>query len=132
MIQRYKGYLTKLGLITAGFYLVGGFLFYVFFKMYFSPGLLALPILFFILTFFMHHYLVKASKLEHRKFTSRFMAVLGVKILLLLVLLIVYVLLFPQQAVPFLVAFFIHYLVYTGFEVISVVNLLKSNPPKEK
>ena len=130
MIQTYKAYLTQLGFITAGFYLVGGLLFFFLLQPYFIPALVFLPILFFFLTFGVHQYLVKAFRLKQHRFTSRFMAVFGIKILFLLMLIVLYVLLFPQQAIPFLVTFFIHYLVYTTFEVVYLVNTLKSNPPE--
>jgi len=81
-----------------------------------------LPLIFYGVNAIFHGTLVSASHLDMRKFTQRFLTVFGVKIMLLLVFIITYAYFNPEKAVPFLITFFILYLVYTTFEIISIVR----------
>jgi|GEM_PF-1166350 len=125
MIQKYNTYLKRLGLLTGIVCFIGVIFFVFFFKEYFYTPFVFLPVLFFVITFAVHIALVKSSAHDMRKFASRFMMVFGVKILVLLILITTYVLIFPDQAVPFLITFLIQYLIFTAFETIYIVRLLK-------
>jgi len=127
MIQKYKAYLKRLGLLTGIVYFIGVMLFVFLFSEYFYTPFVFLPVLFFVITFTVHVALVKSSEHDMRKFASRFMMVFGIKIIALLILITSYVLIFPDQAVPFLVAFLIQYLIFTAFETIYIVRRLKSS-----
>ena len=127
MIQKYKAYLKRLGLLTGIVYFIGVILFAFFISEYFYTPFVFLPVLFFVVTFAVHIALVKSFEHDMRKFASRFMMVFGVKILVLLILITTYVLIFPDQAVPFLITFLIQYLIFTAFETFYVVRLLKSS-----
>lgn len=130
-ILEFKSYLKRLGLLTGIVYFVGAILFVFFLEAYFYTPFIFLPILFFVITFGMHIALMRSAGGEMRKFASRFMMVFGIKIFVLLILITTYVLIFPKQAVPFLIAFLIQYLLYTSFETIYVVRILKS-PSNER
>lgn len=130
MIQKFKPYLKKLALLTGIVYVLGAILFAALLKEYFYIPFVFIPLVFFVIIFTMHVILIKASEYDIRKFTSRFMLVFGVKILVLLFLIVAYVLALPEQAVPFLITFLIHYLIFTGFETIYVVKVLKNSPNK--
>lgn len=130
MIQQYNAYLKRLGLLTGIVYFIGVILFVFFFSENFYTPFAFLPVLFFLITFAIHIALIKTSKQNMRKFASRFMMVFGIKIIGLLVLITAYALVFPDQAVPFLITFLIHYLFYTAFETVYIVRVLKT-PNKE-
>jgi hypothetical protein len=61
-----------------------------------------------------------------KAFTSRFMGIFGVKIIVLLIFIVLYSYFNPSQAVSFLITFFILYVIYTAFEVIVVLRYLKN------
>ena len=126
IIQKYNLYLRRLGLLTGMVYLVGALFFSFFPDEYFYTPFIFLPILFFVITFGMHIALMKSAGKEMGKFATRFLLVFGLKILFFLILITTYVLIFPEQAVPFLVAFLVQYLLYALFETIYVARLLKS------
>ena len=130
MLQKYKTYLKRLGLLTGIVYFIGVIGFVFFFAEYFYTSFVILPILFFLITCAVHIALIRSFEHDMRKFASQFMKVFGIKIIVLLILITTYVLIFPKQAVPFLIAFLIHYLIYTSFETIYVVGLLKSSHKK--
>ena len=131
MIQKFKPYLKKLALLTAIVYGLGAIIFAFFLDEYFHVPFVFIPIVFVAIIFTMHVILIKSAEKDLRKFTSRFMMVFGIKILALLILIVAYVLALPEQAVPFLITFLIHYLVFTGFETISIVRVLKGSPNKQ-
>ena len=131
MLQKYTTYLKRLGLLTGIVYFIGVIIFVFFFSEYFYTPFVFLPVLFFAITFVVHIALMKSSEHDMRKFASRFMMVFGIKILVLLILITTYVLAFPDQAVPFLIAFLIQYLIYTAYETIYVVRMLKSPVNKQ-
>jgi hypothetical protein len=60
-----------------------------------------------------------------KKFSQRFLAVFGVKIMILLVFIITYSYFNPEKAVAFLITFFILYVIYTTFEIVSIVQYLR-------
>jgi len=127
MIQKYKAYLKRLGLLTGIVYFIGVILFAFFISEYFYTPFVFLPVLFFVVTFAVHIALVKSFEHDMRKFASRFMMVFGIKIIVLLFLITTYVLALPEQAIPFLITFLIQYLIFTAFETFYVVRLLKSS-----
>jgi len=127
MIQKYKAYLKRLGLLTGIVYFIGVILFAFFISEYFYTPFVFLPVLFFVITFAVHIALVKSFEHDMRKFASRFMMVFGIKIIVLLFLITTYVLALPEQAIPFLITFLIQYLIFTAFETFYVVRLLKSS-----
>lgn len=130
MIQKFKPYLKKLALLTGIIYALGAMLFASFLSEYFYFPFVFIPVVFFGIIFTMHIILIRSAEYDIRKFTSRFMLVFGLKILVLLILIVAYVLALPEQAVPFLITFLIHYLVFTGFETIYIVKVLKNSPNK--
>ncbi len=77
-----------------------------------------------------HLYMLRVMKRAIRKFTIRFMAATGLKMLFYMIMAGLYLLLFPAQPVPFLLTFFILYLLYTTFEVTVLVYLIRRNSPK--
>ncbi|MBN1252761.1 MAG: hypothetical protein JXR51_05890 [Bacteroidales bacterium] len=83
-------------------------------------------ILFFITsTFAVHYILTKAGNQKITKFSTFFMASTTAKLFLYLIFIVLYVLLDKENAVIFLITFFILYLLYTFFETFSLLNDLK-------
>ena len=80
----------------------------------------------FAVTIVVHFYLVKASEGEPRKFTSKFLGSMGLKILIYLVFIVVILFLDTANAIPFLVSFLAMYATITVFEVVSILNTLKN------
>lgn len=90
-------------------------------------GFLVLPLLFFFITLALHYYLMKSSQKENIKFTPRFIGATGIKMMIYVILIAIYLLINRNQAVSFLICFLICYLLYTTFEIISILSYLKSN-----
>ncbi len=90
-----------------------------------TPTLPVLPIFFMAITFLIHKGLVSAVGLRPQQFVTRFMLITTIKLLSFMALLLVYALMFKEDAIQFLLSFFTLYLIYSGFEVVAVMNLNK-------
>ena len=71
---------------------------------------------------------VKASKENPNRFPTYFMAITGLKMLVYLLALGIYVFIVQKQAIPVIIGFLILYFTYTVLEVISAVRMVKKNP----
>jgi len=122
MSQPLKSFLIRLGYLTLIVYGIGFLAFQFVYPSYFYLFFAFLPLIFYAVNAIFHGTLLVASHLDMRKFTQRFLTVFGVKIMLLLVFIITYAYFNPEKAVPFLVTFFLLYVIYTTFEIISIIR----------
>ena len=90
-----------------------------------TPALPFLIVFFLALAWTVIRYLFRASEMSFVKFVNAFILSTGLKLLVLILVIVGYILLNRGDAVPFLVAFFILYLLYTGFEVYAILYLSK-------
>lgn len=87
-----------------------------------------LCIYFFIITALTHYLITRTeTKTTDSKFVFRFMLVTVLKLFLSIVILIGYALLNPESAVSFIILFAGNYLLFTTFEVISLMRHFKRN-----
>ena len=83
--------------------------------------------LFFILATAAFHFgLMKAAAKSDRAFISYFMTATGLKLFLYLAVMVVFAVMFKEQAVGFILNFFILYLFYTAFEIALVYGKFSS------
>lgn len=73
-----------------------------------------------------HHFTIKASKENPKRFPAYFMAITGLKMMVYVLLLGVYVFVFKETAIPVVIAFLLLYLAFTLLEVLSAVSELKN------
>jgi di/tricarboxylate transporter len=71
-----------------------------------------------------HHFTVKASKERPQLFPTYFMAITGLKMMVYIVTLGVYVYIFKDSATPVIITFLTLYVVYTALEVTSALTFL--------
>ena len=90
-------------------------------------------ILFFVVvTIGTHIILTKAGKKTIRQFSTFYMGSITAKLFIYLIFLVTYALTNKEQAVPFILTFFILYVVFTFFETYSLLNSLKKQSPEEQ
>ncbi|MBW6498511.1 MAG: hypothetical protein K0B09_09000 [Bacteroidales bacterium] len=82
-----------------------------------SSVLLFIPLFYFVILFFSKLILQHVSSKDDRKFTQTFLAISVFRFLLYLAVLIAYSLLFPNDAVRFIISFFVFYFLFTVFEI---------------
>jgi len=108
-------------------FLLGAALFTTFLKNYYLNIFPFIFLYFTTLTISVNFILIKISTLKMSSFINKFMIASTLKIFLNLICLIVYVLVQRQNAVPFLICFLVHYMLFTSYEVISILSFLKKN-----
>ncbi len=109
-----------LGIITylLGLVLPAGFV---------SPAVPSMILFFLVITLLVHYILMKASGNNNgRKFVNAFMLATLVKFFVYLPVIFIYMYYNRDDLLPFVVGFFILYLCYTVFEVISILRLSKT------
>ncbi|MGC9470367.1 MAG: hypothetical protein ACP5D1_02365 [Bacteroidales bacterium] len=94
------------------------------------PELIPMVFFFALATLVFHLYLLRVIRQNLEKFTLRFMVATGVKLLFYMITAGLYLLLEPHRAIPFLLAFFLLYLLYTVFEMSILVRIIQHNKGK--
>jgi hypothetical protein len=80
------------------------------------------PFFIFAVTATVHIYLVKASDNDARKFMSRYLGSMGVKLLIYILFLIVFLVLDTKHVIPFLISFLVCYVAFTLVEVLAILK----------
>ena len=93
---------------------------------FYFPLFPILPVFLFTVTLVVHLYLVKISEGDSRKFISKYLGAMGLKIFIYLCFIIIFLIFDNSSVIPFLLSFLVMYLVFTLFEVISIINSLKN------
>jgi len=120
-----KSFMIRLLALTAFMEIISVGWFYAMPQQWVSATLPVLPVFFMAITFLIHKGFVGAIGLRPQQFVTRFMLITTIKLLSFIVLLLVYALMFKDDAIQFLISFFVLYVVYSAFEVVAVMNLNK-------
>lgn len=125
MSPKFLHFLIRLVIFTLVLAAIGSVLRFILPPEYITPLFFPLLLLFFIVNLGVHYILLKMSKLSPRKFVSYFMLTTFGKLLLYLLLLMAYLITRPPGIVPFIVSFLALYILYTVFEVMSLLQQSK-------
>lgn len=79
-------------------------------------------ILFFLVTLAVHYVVLRITELKPARFVSYFMLATFVKLVIYFIAVLVYVFSRKEQVLPFILSFFILYIFYTVFEVVSILG----------
>jgi len=120
-----KQFLIKSILLTVTLLIVGWILYSIFFQAYYLKVLPGLVLFFFVVTNLVHAYLLKIAEKSGLRFTSQYTAVSFLKMLLYLVVAVIYILIDKDNIKSFIVAFLILYVVYTVFEIIEYLKVVR-------
>lgn len=120
-----RKFIYNMVIITVILLVVGYILLLLLFPQYYFPYFPVIPAFLFVVTILGHSYLIRASESDPRKFTSKYLGVMGLKMFLYLIFLLVFLFLDTARAVPFLLSFLVTYITFTVYEVMSLLNFLK-------
>ncbi len=112
------------------FTLITGFAgFIIFFLIpihYYTPTYPFLLAFYFALTLIVHNILQKAVNKRPARFVNLFMLTTFLKLFFILILMVVYALIRSEDAISFIITYFCLYILFTTFEVISILNYARS------
>ncbi len=94
---------------------------------YLSPATPYLILFFFVVTSLVHYILLKATANNARKFVNSFMLATLIKFFVYIPLIITYMYFNREDLLPFVISFFVMYICYTTFEVLSTLKYIKNN-----
>jgi len=127
MSRFFIDFLYKLAILTIIVILIAVLTFKFLFEKYYL-GIFPFVLLFFVATTIIVHYrLVRANRYGPGKFTRAFLTYTGVKMLLNLIFILVYVLVDKVNAIPFVVGFLILYIIFTVFEIVTILKHLRKS-----
>ena len=89
------------------------------------PAMPYLIILFYLITAIVHYILLRITAMNPRKFVGYFMLATTLKLMSYLVVIVVYVFNVKEGILPFILSFFALYIVYTVYEVITILAQTK-------
>ena len=122
-IKRFNRIIILIALLS---YLIIGLVFYYIIPEKFHYSLLLVPVLEALVTSLLHQKLIKSSSDRPQKFINMFMAVTGIKLMIYLFFILIYIVTLTEFALPFLAIFFPLYIIYTIIEISQLLSFLKT------
>ena len=119
MGRNYISFLKKLTIFSLLLAIPGVIAAYTLPSEYITPTLPFLYIFFYSATTVVHYLLLKISLKKPTAFTNYFMLLTFGKLLFYLTIVLAYIILYKDDAKPFVVSFMILYLFFTAFEVVQ-------------
>ena len=92
---------------------------------YMTPVLPYLYLFFIAVTLISYYILIRAANLKFIRFLNYYLLLTVIKLFLFIAVLVIYLMLNKNDAVPFVLSFFLLYLCYTIFEVIEIISYSK-------
>jgi len=120
-----KSFLLKSTVLTIIVFIVGIILYSTVFKSYFLTVLPFTLLLFYLATNLVHAYLLRIAGKSGSGFVSKYMAVSFMKMFFYLAVAIVYVIFNRENAKVFFVNILLLYVVYSSFEVIEFLKVVR-------
>lgn len=118
-----KKFVTNVVLITVVLALIGWLIFSQFIPQYYLPVFPFILLFFAVTSVAIHAYQLQLAKKDMAKFTRSNMIVTFLKLFLYSAVAIIYFAVDPQNAKVFVINFVLLYIVYTVFEVLSLLKI---------
>lgn len=115
----------QLSFLTLIIGIVGAILFTTFLKEYYLAVFPYLLLFFAVMTFSFHTVLVRSLSKNPKNFSLVFMGLSAGKLFLMLILIVIYLIFKRETVIPFLAGTFLLYLVFTFFEVKTLLQLVQ-------
>ncbi len=126
-----KSFLTKLVGITLVSALIGWLAFSLFLPEYYLPVFPFLLGFFFLVTFAIHSYQLKIAKKDIGRFARSNMLITFFKLMLYSIIAVVYIALYKENAIQFVVVLMVLYLIFSVFETSELTKISKSKGKNE-
>ena len=125
-------FFRKLTVFTMIVAVLSAVIFYLIPKEYISPTYPYLVLFFYLASLAIYSFLSKSIGKRPAVFLNNFLLVTVLKLFLLIIFLFFYIYFNRDDAIPFVLGFFVLYVAYTSVEVIEIMHLLKNNTWEKK
>jgi len=120
-----KQFILKSTVLTITVFIIGAIAYSTVLKQFYLSILPFTVLFFFIVTNLVHAFLLKLAGKSSSKFSSRYMATSFLKMFFFLAIAIVYLIFNKESGKMFIANFLLLYLVYTGFEVLEFLKVVR-------
>ena len=127
MRKQFKQFFISALIILAIIIACSGVFFSYFFETYDFPGRIIIVVFIWAVTCASHYWLMKTVTNKPKAFGRVFMAQTAGKLLLYMTCILVYLMIYRQHAIPFIIQFFAAYVIFAVFEVVSILKFVKNN-----
>lgn len=122
-MNKIKGFLNSISLISAILLVISILIYFFIPKIKISPAFPFILVFMYLTTIFIFMLLAKSMENRLSKFANAYMLVNFGKLVIFAIIIVVYAVLNKEDAVSFMLTFFIYYFVFTIFEVFSLLRL---------
>ncbi len=129
MNPKFKKFIIRVSLFTLIVFLLTFIVIFTINQSWFLPIFPVVTLFFYIITVIIHYILSKSAEKRMAKFSVNFMLSTSLKLIIFLMFMVLYVVFDKQNAVSVILLLFINYLLFTVFEVVSILKELR-NPEK--
>jgi len=130
MNQQFHVFVIRLFIFTLIISLLGFVVFYFLPANFYTPAFPFLLVFFAAVTLIVHKLILKGLEKRQSKFVNYFMLTTFIKMFFFLFVMIIYALINRDDAIRFIVIYFILYLFYTVFDVVSIFQTIKKSETK--
>ena len=120
-------FFRKLTIFTMIVAILSALIFYLIPEKYISPTHPYMILFFYLASLAIYSFLSKSIGKRPAIFLNNFLLVTVLKLFILIAFLFFYIYFNRNDAIPFVISFFVLYVAYTSFEVIEIMHLLKTN-----
>jgi len=126
-----KQFIINITVISTALILIGWFIFSKFIPQYYLPVFPFLLLFFVISSVMIHAYQIQLAKKDLAKFTRSNMLITFLKLFLYSTFAIIYIAVDTSNAKVFVICFVLLYVIFTVFEVTSLVSTTSKNRKKD-
>ncbi len=130
MNPKFKNFIKRTAVLSSGFFAIATATFFLKNEWF----LFVYPIVtvfFAAITLTVHYFLLRSIDLRLAKFSTNFMLTTGLKLIIYLIFIVIYLLFYKHNALLFTIFFLLHYMSFTFFEIATILNDIK-NQIKQK
>jgi hypothetical protein len=118
----FKGFIRRIIILSVLLTVLSVVLYFILPAGKFSPASPFMPLFFLAVTGGLYYMLLKSIENKFSRFVNQFMIITFAKLFLYIIIIVAYAFLNKPDAFPFVIAFFIFYLIYTVFEIVSFLS----------
>jgi hypothetical protein len=127
MATSMKSFLVKSTFLTLLVFMLGAIVYAGLIPALYMKALPLIPLLFYGVTNLVHFYLLKVAARSNTRFTAQYMATGFIKMFFYMAVAIGYAFVNKGQAKIFLINFLLLYIIYTTFEVVELLRVIRQN-----
>lgn len=122
-MKKFKGFIKTISIISISLLVISTIIFFFTPKIKITPAFPIILIFMYLTTISIFKLLAKSMENRLSKFANAYMLVNFGKLVIFSIIIVVYAVLNKEDAISFMLTFFIYYFIFTIFEVFSLLRL---------